>query len=460
MTTDYSRPQAGTELWYNSWQCGVANVSQYDAYIRFSWAGLNPASGSYDWTVFDQQINTAIDNGRGFSFGIMTQYPFTSGGEVGVVSYGGGRSAYPLWLHNQMQGEATKDYLYDGDWVPNWNSNFYLNGFETFLIALNNHLLTTSRNGKLYANAINFIDIRGYGAFGEFHSYPWGFDAGAGNATATTLNRIIDMHKTSFPNFQLVAMISTFDVGGFWSPASVLADKSWCLNALTSSNNAGQYGIRRDNWGATEVYYNAGAWESNPGTWSGQSFATLIMNKWKFAPITGEPCCNGSYTALPAQVNLYHATSFGNGNYGSVNCASVVTASASSGYRVRLTSGSAPNHIATGGNFFIALNYRNFGLTPVYKNWTVQYELRSSGGSVVWTGTSSKVLKLFLPSASTTAQTDNFTLPGSIATGTYNLRIIVRDGNGYRLNFPLDITGRQSDGSYILVSAVTISPDT
>lgn len=457
-STDYARPQAGAEFWYNAFQCSIPNNPGVDRYIRFSWAGLNPTNGGYNWSAFDTQINTAIDNNQGFSFGIMTQYPFSDPGAVGLATFGGGRSAYPEWCHNIMQGEATKDYLFDGDWVPNWNStNGYLNPFNTFLQALNAHLNSTFRSGKLYANAINWIDIRGYGGFGEWHSYPWGFDAGAGNLTAASANAIIDMHKTALPNFALVSMISTYDVGGFWSPASQLADKSWCLKGLTDSNNVGQYGIRRDNWGATETYYNAGVWQSNPGTWSGQSFSTLIMNKYKFAAITGEPCCNSGYTALPSQVTLYHATSFGNGNYGAVTCSAITTASQNSGYRIRITGGSAPNQMPFSGSFHISLDWRNVGLTPIYKNWTVTYELRTGGGAVAWTGAGSMNLKLFLPSGSSTTVLDNFNLSGSVPNGTYSLHVIVKDPLNYRTPLPLDITGRTASGSYVIVNTVVVS---
>lgn len=453
LSTDYSRPQAGTEIWYTAWQCSVPNVSQYDVYTRLNWAGLNPTEGGYNWTVFDQYINSAIDNGRGFSFGIMTQYP-GGAGSVGIATYGGAASAYPQWLHNQMQTETIKDYIdptFGGDWVPNWNSTYYLGALQTFYNALASHISSTSHSGVSYADVINYVDIRGWGAFGEWHTYPFG-DGHPTDVTSSSLSQIIDIHKAAFPDFQLQCMVDGMDGGG-WSnvPHSI------SYKLLTDSNNVGEFGIRRDSWGATQSYYNQDLWQNNPGSYNGQSFGPLMMNKYKYAPITGEPCCAGGYGSLPTQVSTYHVSSFGNGNYGSVTCSNVITASRNAGYRIRLTGGEAPNHIPPSGLFHISISYQNLGIAPVYKNWTVQFELRTSGGSVVWTGTSSKQLRLFLPNGTPENTTDStFNLGGSVADGTYNLFMIVRDPLGYRQPFPLDITGRTAGGAYQLVSGVTV----
>lgn len=437
ISTDYNRINSGAEMWYNGFQYPVTNVSPQDRYYRFNWAGLNPGDGQYNWSVFDQQVNTCIDNNQGFSFGIMAQYPGGKG-SVNIATFGGAASAYPEWVHNQMQSESVKDYIYQGDWVPNWNSVAFLNAMEKFNNAVYAHLSNTVYKGVRYKDVINEVDIRGYGSFGEWHNYPQGSHAGT-DPTAASLSRMIDIHINAYPDLQLQMMVDGLDGGG-WS--NIPAQISYKL--LTARNKYNEFGIRRDSWGATEVWYNSALWENNPGSYNGQQFKTLIMAKWKTTPITGEPCCANGYADLPAQVTKYHVLSFGNGNYGAATPVNVVNASRNAGARIRLLSGEI---ITNSGSLSLSLTWQNDGLTPCYKAYTVIIELRQ-GNNVVKTLTSGFMPNTLQP-GDTQAKTDNF---NGIATGTYSVFLKVKDN--YR-NFILGTNGRQSDGSYSLGS-VTI----
>lgn len=449
LTSDFSRPGAGAEKWHYDWVVPIPNVQIQDQYFRFCWAGLNPGDGLYDWSFFDQQLKSAIDNKYKFSFGIMTQYD-VSGSAPGVVNFPeGGNSAYPKWLHDKFQAESVKDYKYASSWVPNWNSPSYFAALEKFYKALNDHLYNTTYKNVKFSDVILWIDIRGYGNFGEWHGYPWKTNEPAANAvTAASLIKIIDIHKISFPNFQLQAMIAGFDPGQ-WSkmPPEVT------YKLLTDGNNAGPFGWRRDSWGNTEPWYPA-ILENNSGSYNGKAFKTLIMDKWKTAPITGEPCCNSNYAELGNQVTRYHVVSFGNSNYGSVVGSNVVAASKLAGHRITIEGGSISTDPGAGKPFTVKLKWKNNGTSPTYENWNVVFELRNSSNATVWSGNSSFKLKLFLPEASSREITDNFTLP-AIAAGTYKLVLVIKDPAGYRQPYPLAITGRNSDGSYNL-NTVTI----
>src|SRR5204862_7495594 len=86
---------------------------------------------------------------------------------------------------------------------------------------------------------------------------------------------------------------------------------------LTERNTRGPIGLGRDQWGGNDGYLKDYL-ENNNRSFNGVVFKTLIMDRWKTAPITGEPPAwnPGDYYDLERQVRLYHATSFGNGNYG------------------------------------------------------------------------------------------------------------------------------------------------
>lgn len=435
----------GVEQWHNAFDVPVygTGVKAMDVYYRFGWYQVEGSTqGSYNWTYLDGLINTAITNRQKFSFGIMTLNP-----DGGGVSYSGGSSYYPQYLHTLMQGETVKDWLKNGVWVPNYNSVNYQNRLLALNQAINAHLETGSFNGVKYKDVIGYIDIRGFGSWGEWH-YGSLVDninqLPAGQLpTSASLKKIIDAHLLGFPNYRLVAMIAGFDAGStgiplFYSPADV------AYYLLTAKNNAGEIGIRRDQWGATDDYI-AGLMENNTASYNGVTLKSLIMNKWKVAPVVGEPPSwnDNDFAALPTQVKLYHACSFGNGNYGaainSTISANVKSASFYAGHRLTIKSAS----VTTGSTTTITLNWenKNSGLdwTPTYENWDVVY---SVNGTVI--GKSSFNPRLF---TGTKSITDSFT---GVPKGILTVKVV--DPAGYRKVMNLGITGQNTDNSINLTT--------
>ena len=469
---DFIAPGRGAEQWHNgsariNYPTESNNLESPDLYYRFEWSRLEGASqGSYTWSYFDNLINSAINKGQKFSFGIMTHYS-----DGGYASYDGGTSSYPQYLHNLMQAESSnsRDWLSsNGVWVPNWNSTNYLGRLRALHVALYDHIMTGSYTpssgphaGKRvnYRDVIYCIDIRGYGNWGEWHSgeicdfnaYPTGRQP-----TNATFKEIIDLHTEVFDRWPLVMMVAGYD-GGFTGISLFGVPAEVSYYALTARNKWGAVGYRRDQWGATDTYL-ARLMANNNQTYNGsQPFKTYILEKYKYAPVTGEPMpASLDMSDLENQVNLYHATSIGNGNWGAQPSNTTVKdnirkAFKRAGYRIELTGGSAS---ATTSNFTVNLNWKNIGVAPTYEDWKVTYELRN-GNTVVWSGVSSFKPKLFLPSPNATTATDVFNRSG-IPQGTYSLHVIVKDSTGYRQPLPLAIQGRGSDGSYVLTSSINI----
>jgi hypothetical protein len=464
-STEVMGPGRGAEQWqhipWNNSSGGGVEVpggnttpgSNY--YIRFAWKEIESdgTQGSYNWTVFDQRIQQAINAGQMFSFGIM---PICDGCSVGQI---------PTYLHNLMQAQSSslRDWYYsaDGLWIPNWNSPPYLARYKALLQAVANHINTTSYNGIPYSKVIYYVDIRGYGNYGEWHCSPW-YQSAPSNAmpTAATLDSLISYNLQAFPNYPNVILAGAFSNG-----ASSFVPLQTTYYALTAKNNWGPIGWRRDQWGdpGTDVILS-----NNPNSYNSLQFSTQILNTYKNAPVVGEPLntqstvtssCGSMYCDLPRQIQLYHTASFGNGNLPNASNTSlqsnIISSSRLAGYRIVLTGGSMTTTLGQNSTFNISFKWQNIGLAPSYENWTTTFELRNSSGGVVWSGNSSFKVKLFQPSGSATTVSDNFTLSG-VSTGTYNLYLIIRDPNGYKKPFPLAITGRNSDGSYLLRSSVTV----
>lgn len=472
--SDILTPARGAEMWNDSPFDDVSqpkippgNTSFRDAYYRFSWPDIEVSTlGSYDWSKFDTQIQYAINNNAKFSFGIMTCYNGSFAGAGGINGM-----CYPTGLHTQMQGEANPDWQYsDGTWVPNWNSINYLAAYANLVKAINNHITATTYNGVKYKDVIGYIDIRGYGNFGEWHTYPWYnlVDTPKNTvATSATLKSIIDIHLTGFSNFPLVSMIGGFDnryssysYPGTGSIQLITTDVTYKL--LTATNNWGRIGWRRDNWG--DPGYDVQL-VNNTYSYSGLSFSNAIMSAYTVARVVGEPSSDAgttlSFYDLEREIRLYHASSFGNGNYNGYNgtmATNVQNSSKASGYRLILTGGSILNTISHNIPFNISLNWRNLGVAPVYEDWNVTYELQvPANKKVMWSGTSAWSPKFFLSATTYTSITDTFIVGSGVTAGTYNLVLKMRDPNGYRSNMPLYISGITSDNGYILTSGLTVN---
>jgi hypothetical protein len=247
---DITAPFRGAESWhYSNADLRISNPTEsayippLDIYHRshLSWHELETEQGVYDWSYVNAIFNDAIMNKQKISLGIMTQHPGQQSGPVA----NGALMAYPLYLHNLMQNDLVnnRDYIspFENIWVPNYNSNFYLSRFEALLQALSNHLNNSSYQGILYKDVLSYIDIRGYGSWGEWNmvgvanslqDYPAGR-----RPLSSSLIRIIDAHKNAFPNNPLVALIAAFD-GNRYPNIQVPPEVGYHM--LTTTNNWGK----------------------------------------------------------------------------------------------------------------------------------------------------------------------------------------------------------------------------
>jgi hypothetical protein len=472
-------PGRAAEKWHNANVVRVPFKLTYsprtDIYRRYQWSAFeHGAEGEYDWTDIDRDIKEAIDSSQKFSFGIMTVF---DGDSPKNTWFDTGFASYPAYLHTLMKSETNKDWKSDGHvpvpgcdsclWIPNWNSEYYLNRWGALNRALAQHIATTSYKGVPFADVIQYVDIRGYGNFGEWHTAGFLDDADDSPAgtriTVASQKRIIDSVAVAFPNYPLVVMIAIFD--GFATDSvneykTIKNDPAIAHYALTQSNAWGKFGWRKDSYGDESPYLST-LIESNPGIYLGVKFDTAILNRYKYAPIVGEPVNGTQMTILPDQVKLYHTNSFGNGNYGefppgvtilsAASQDSVRSASKLMGYRIQIDSGRISSNIVRGIPFQVTLHWKNVGLNPPYENWSAGFQLKDTGGAVVWTGSSNMIIKGFQPN-STASITDNLTLPANLPPGNYTLSLIIKDPNGYRKPLPLAITDRNTDGSYDLKS--------
>lgn len=458
---DLNRPGGGAEQWtqgQNVVNIPVqgTNTQRLYAYYRFQWSDIQPSNsagpGQCDFRFFDQQVNDAISKGQLFSFGIMPNC--CSGPSVGGAAY-----VYPLALHNLMQAEAHKDWINGGAWYENPNSANWLTWFQAIHSAINTHIQNTSFNGVRYRDVVKRIDVRVLGDFGEQAVLNPAPDPLSRPTDASTI-ALVDAIVQGYPNIKCVAMVGSFGANTGVGISSAAVGKY----ELTTSNNTGVLGWRWDSWGWTDGYMHS--WlENNPNVVAGFHFDTAIMNRYKYAPVCGEPAdlgAAGNFGDLPVRVLQYHAQSFGNGNL-DVNQNPNTTiqnnfrlASKEAGYRIILSSWSVTTTPQPGGTTNISLNWKNYNGVPCYEDYKVLFEWRrSSDGAVLQRDTSSFNMKYFYQTTDFNVS-ENFTMR-TVPAGTADLYVRVVDPVGFRIPMPLFITGRDATGSYLIRSNITIA---
>lgn len=401
-----ARPFGGIEYWHDQ---NIVSLPYQpaDVYFRLSVCEVQTGRGVYNWTKFDRWFTQAVTKGQKLSFGFMTVYPDPPSDRR--VSYSGSYAAIPGFWFEDMQADGQLGWRSSYGWIPNYNAPSYTRNLEEFHKAVYQHL-----KDKNWLGWVNTVDVRGMGAYGEWHHYPYAqqmsaFPSGT-RPTEASMKRIVDAHISAFPDLWLVAMISGFDGNRLQNTMNPPGIRDYLL---TVRNQKGLLGWRRDNWGATDSYITQ--YLSDP----------RALERWKYAPVLGEPCCNNGYNALPQQVQQYRAVSFGNGNYGSVNAAPVQQAARTAGHRLTITGGTFKDGIIT-------INWRNSGLTPIYEDFDTYFEFRRATGQVI-TRKSGSSVTLRQPGDWTT--TDTIT---GLPDGSYEIHIFVRNE---QRTYPLGIVG-------------------
>ena len=465
-TTEVPGPFRALEQWIGGWAVSFpADASPqvgncFDDYMRFKWTDIQDDAGNYKWAMFDAEIQHAIDARRKFHFAIIPMG--TLGFKPQMV--GGGKLTYPLFAHNKMQAEPIKDWIETPDnfWVPNWNSASYLTEWEQLHTAVASHIAASSYKGVAYATAIGVIEINGFGNWGEWHNYPWTAQEPPNTAmTGASAKRVIDANLNAYPEFQ-----QTIPMSAFAGPVtSAIQDPSVGYYALTAQTKRGVLGWRRDSWG-WERSWLADMLENNPTKYNGLTFGQAIADRWKLAPVTGEPAGGGStvggftlYGALPAEVQRYHVAMLSNGNLESPTdptlIANVRAAAHLAGYRLVVTGGELSGALQGGGAVKVRLDWQNLGVAPTYEDWAVKVQLRSDAATVVWEASSQVVLRRMVPAPAAAPTSDSFQLPSSLPSAKYGLYVKVVDPAGYRGALPLAIAGVTTDGAYKLADVTT-----
>lgn len=383
---------------------------------EINWNTIETSQGVYDFTMIDNLIDEAVVAGGRVHFRFMTWFYINEQTRL-VPSY------VPL--------QNTTNFL------PDWNSEAYLKGWENLWLAIAEKYNDDPR--------IGYIDIGGFGAWGE-----WFFDDSWGNwATETSAARICD------------AVINAMTKKYIIAPAPALTPNTPGDNYgfRYAVNKSDRVGWRFDNVGAQEVDLSGTFWTQRE------------QETWKRAPVVAEwgPSVTSSLPRTYIEQGVdntqkMHLSTISSSNRpnqaygpnGEYNYQHYDTMSPTDkslyanmmktlGYRLSLTSASMQTNIARGSSMTVTTNWHNEGVAPTYDPWNVQLVLMN-GLSIAWQGSLGVVLKTILHGDR--QFTSTITLPN--LSGEFTLGIRATDPANYLPPLKLANTGRTSDGIYPL----------
>lgn len=386
-----------------------------DVYYRdqIHWNQIETSPGVYNFSIFDQGLARAEQQGGKFGFRITAFNP-------------GFGSDLPSWTPTEPNNASFGPEL-----MPDWNNTSslgFLNGYTKLMSALANHV--TSRGVKFADDPrLGFLDMGGYGNNGEWHLY---MQTGA-PITQANMDTMMQDEINDFPNKILLAMDDSV---------------TYMNDALAMSPKVG---IRTDCLGTD---WGGGLPNLSPPNNSNP--APLL--RWKTAPVVTEWCGgtpSNEFSLGTSQVAQYHISMLSSDNFQTPasDPAALATADKTAGYRYQIDSATLPSSITSGASFNLTSKWENVNVAPTYEPWAVQFELRNASGGVSWTGNSSLNLRQLLPTKGTPSQiNDQLTIPSTVAKGTYTLAVRVIDPSGYLTSMNLANKGRTSDGAYPLGS--------
>jgi hypothetical protein len=417
----------------------------HDEYRRYTWRELEAGEGDYSGIDrrLEADIQAAAAAGRKYAFRVRA-----------MRGLGAGR--------NVPDDLTARGWWLDGEtFVPDWNDPVFLDRFRALMAEL----------GRRYDRdpRIAWIDIGGYGLFGEWHVFGVDYSrapAGIARATTASLIHIVDSHTNAFPDQRLVMLVGGEDIAEAFEHAMLaptLKPVGWRNDCL---------GLIRDNRGIFVEHIRRYA---DAAKFPVQHKYIYDQQRWKIAPVVTEYCTPrpdqtssaglNAFAAALGQVTDLHVSLVSNGNFAAAwgafrpeQQADAIAVGKTAGYRLVLDRIQLPQTLIPGASFTIESSWSNLGVAPVYEAWQVMLQLRAST-NVVWQGVSGLELTQLQPAGSGNpprVQTDTFSLPGSVPVGTYDMVVVVQDPIRIRHPLALAIQDRRPDGSYAL-GGVTVS---
>ena len=411
----------GPETWYGSttpyvpymvtFSDGESKVA--NSLIRVHWSKVEDENGYHFEEAFDNCFIQAYFNKQKICMGIFPLDSWRSNDVVVNAEYKGRHYealiGYPEYIHNLlMESEEYRPRLYqnfDGTitdenaplyYAPDLRNPIVKEKYRNLLTAFRAYLdreLVFDGRRLCRRMLVREIQMRYWGCYGEGIYNYIGPNREEVTITADS-NPEFDMETSAdliewgqmfteiFPDIRLIAPSNIF-----WQIGGYAEFQHWLA---TASNDVGEFGLFYDMWGENSMTSII-----ETGTvWNGQKLKDILKNKWRKAPIGGEPWAHlpsGDfipYHTLPEQVklvrpakllagNLTLGDEVGNTTHWRVSDTELnLFKEAYSLMGFRIIANAADYSLVESGHFRVVVYMQNIGRNPVYEPWDIYYVLR------------------------------------------------------------------------------------
>jgi len=413
---------SGAEIWYGGAADGVTNIVHYavrvspysaNAMIRVGWDAYEYRLGEYHFEKMDSTFARCLKYGQKLN---VACFVTSNAGTQQKID--NAFCCYPSYVHEAMQRSGQKDVVNalwlnkQKHWEPNFENSFFYERYDALLKAFAEYLeRPISVDGKtvLRRQLVRCIEMRHFGFWGE-GAYPKSLLP----SNSACLIRFADAFVRHFPDIRLVVPTN----GMRFSPSyDVLKDYHFHL--LTLRNRVGLAGTFRDNWGDNEARYQGLYYAANRYEKNGVKMFELLRDRWKIAPLVGEPGRWGPtadgfhpYWNLCDQAAYLHPAVVRNCNvstgrsdtslsdYSIMNDPKALETFhrfyALMGFRYVISDVRVARR---GDSLEVRTDWKNIGLTPTYDAWKIRYFIEDAKGKETWSGVSTLDLRTVFPDA-------------------------------------------------------------
>ncbi len=418
-----------------------------DAYQRLAWAELEPSPGSYDFSKIDTALKATQGTSSRFAFRVMAVCQACSAPTLPDYL----RSASTSWQAPLPDGGSVV--------LPDWNDASFQAAWRRLMSELGTRYDQDPR--------VAFIDVGGYGNWGEGHNYPYAGaypgPQGQREASVASYSTMVRAVTDAFPTARVV--LAPPQLGD--ATGTTQQDPSWQAldQALTARRDLG---LRNDCLGGGDVQAPALASLRKAQELSEAAARDPLdtpLGRWKAAPFVTEWCDNiapsggaadsgGGFGQGADQVPDLHVSLVSNGNfqgsygdYASADQQAFVRASRAAGFRYRVPTVSALAEPSR--DVALTIEWANDGSAPTYDVWNITYELVGRGGDVVAQADSRLDLREITKDSGPVQ--DTVTLRGTDdLRGTFEVRVLVRHKGGHLAPMSLVSGDRTQDGGHDL----------
>ena len=399
-------------------------------YFRYNWAQLEPEEGKYEWHIIDDALEYWDSKGMTFAFGIMSIY--TGNADPYVT---------PKWVFDAgakyMYGTGTQaEYIYASDikgatYLPIQNDPIYMEKYRNFLVALAERYDGDPR--------IEYIDIRSYGNYGEFHNI--GLPTNWPALNEEEMKAHIDMHADLFKKTQLILCTGAF-MYPYWNKGDVSSE--YIINKGVGIRNDGGYDITEevaDFHGHEPAVNEQGApyetFKAQRGFYVDRYLEYIKHQKFSYMDL-GEWSRNTETFIKEQEEVIKYLTN-------------------KMGYHFVLNSVNMPKSAASGDKIGISFDWINKGITYLYRDAVIDVALLDNNNRVVKTWRSNTVPTINW--APDTPVNDTISLDfADVTSGEYKLAVGIslddaREPDDGKPDFKIGNYGRTDENWYIFANA-------